>query len=144
VSPTFVIPRDVRFTNGCAFLGVKLWCISIDGGNERFVIREDLQIDIVHHPRIRNLSSSSSVIIPRDLEVLGLDCFSWFESLQSVSFESNSRLMRIESIAFPRIDGRITIPSAVLFIAHDAIGNPSQLSLCDEVSCPEFGRWLIQ
>jgi hypothetical protein len=28
-----------------------------------------------------------------------------------------------------------------LFVAHDAIWNPSQLSLCDEDSCPEFGRW---
>jgi hypothetical protein len=35
----------------------------------------------------------------------------------------------------------ITIPSAVLFVAHDASPNPRLLSLCDEDSCPEFGRW---
>jgi hypothetical protein len=28
-----------------------------------------------------------------------------------------------------------------LFVAHDASPNPSQLSLCDEDSCLEFGRW---
>jgi hypothetical protein len=28
-----------------------------------------------------------------------------------------------------------------LFIAHDASEDPSQLSLCDEDLCPEFGQW---
>jgi hypothetical protein len=154
-----VIPRGVRFIAGSAFRNVKLSSISIESGNERFVIRGDLLIDIVDHKLIRNLSRSPSVIIPCDVEILGSGCFSSYESLECVTFESNSRLMRIESHAFsisslqsilmttrikrmpPPESDRITIPSAVLFVAHDASPNPSQLSLCDEDSCPDFGRW---
>jgi hypothetical protein len=138
---SIVIPRGVRLIDGSAFHNVKLSSISIENGNERFVIRANLLIDIVDHKLIRNLSRSSSVRIPCDLEILGSGCFSSCKSLLSVSFESNSRLRRIESKVFPRLLDRITIPSAVLFVAHDAIWNPSQLTLCDEDSCPEFGRW---
>jgi hypothetical protein len=136
-----VIPRGVRFIDGSAFENVDFLSISIENGNERFVIRDDFLIDIVDHKLIRNLSSSPSVTIPRDIEILGSGCFSSCESLLSISFESNSRLTRIESKALPPECDPITLPSAILFIAHDAIGNPSQLSLCDEDSCPEFGRW---
>jgi hypothetical protein len=185
---SILIPRGVQFIDASAFRKVKLSSISIESGNERFVIRKGLLIDIVDHKLIRNFARSSSVIIPRDIEILGSDCFSWCrslrsvscesnsrlrriesrafshsslqsivipctveilcskcffecESLRSVSLKSNSRLMRIESRALPRFGGPITIPSAVLFIAHDAIGNPLRLSLSDEDSCPEFGQW---
>jgi hypothetical protein len=140
---SIVIPRKTHVLDGSAFQNVKLSSISIESGNERFVIRDDFLIDIVDHKLIRNLSWSPSVIIPCDIEIVGSRCFSWCSSLKSLSFEVESRLRRIESQAFPRFAGSITIPSAVLFVAHDAIGNPSRLSLCDEDSCPEFGRWRL-
>jgi hypothetical protein len=136
-----VIPRGVRFIDGSAFGNVKLSSISIESGNERFVLREDFLIDIVLQKLMRNFSRSSSVMIPRDIEILGSGCFSACYLLKSVSFESNSRLRRIESKAFPSDTDWITIPSTVLFVAHDVIPDPSRLSLCDEDSCPEFGRW---
>jgi hypothetical protein len=95
-----VIPRGVRFIDGSAFRGVKLLSISLENGNDRFEIREDFLIDIVDHKLIRNLSSSSSLIIPCDIEILGPECFSSWKALFSVSFESNSRLTRIKSGAF--------------------------------------------
>jgi hypothetical protein len=64
------------------------------------VIEKELLIDIVDHKLIRNLSSSFSVIIPCDIEILCSFCFSWCKSLQSISFKSNSRLTRIESEVF--------------------------------------------
>jgi hypothetical protein len=136
-----VIPRNAEFIDGSAFEGVKLASISIEIGNERFVSRGEMLIDIVDHKLIRNLSRSSSVAIPGDVEILGSGCFASCRSVKFVSFESNSRLKRIESKTFPPDFGQITIPSAVLFVAHDAIGNPSRLSLCAEDSCAEFGRW---
>jgi hypothetical protein len=136
-----VIPRGVRFIADSAFQYARLASISIESGNERFVVRDDFLIDIVDHKLIRNVSSSSSVIIPCDIEILGASCFACCTFLESVSFEFNSRLSRSESEAFTDFSGRITLPSAVLFVAHDAIPDPSQLSLCDEDSCPEFGRW---
>jgi hypothetical protein len=185
---SIVIPCGVQFIDGSAFRNMELSSISIESGNKRFVIRDDFLIDIVDHKLIRNFSNSPSVMIPCDIEILYSECFSWCQSLESVTFESNSRLRRIESEAFsfsslrsiliphtveilcsecfsrcisiqsvsfesnsrlkrieskalPSVSDRITIPSAVLFVAHDAIWDPSQLSLCDEDSCPEFGRW---
>jgi hypothetical protein len=136
-----VIPSAVRFLDYSAFQGVKASSISIESGNERFVIRKDLLIDIVDHKLICKLSHSPSVIIPRDIEILGSKCFSLWKQLSSISFESNSGLRRIESNALPPDSDRITIPSAVLFVAHDASPNPWRLSLCDEDSCAEFVRW---
>jgi hypothetical protein len=34
------------------------------------------------------------------------------------------------------------IPSAILFIAYDAVDIASHITLIDENSCPEFDRWL--
>jgi hypothetical protein len=136
-----VIPRNTQFIDGSAFEQTHLSSIAIESGNERIVIRGEMLIDSVLRKLIRYLSDSPSVIIPRDIEILGSGCLSSCYSLKSISFESNSRLTGIESQTFPRLGGPITIPSSVLFVAHDAIGNPSQLSLCDEDSCPEFGRW---
>jgi hypothetical protein len=120
---------------------VEFWSISTENGNERFVIRESWLIDIVDHKLIHSLLTSSSVIIPRDIEIL--DSLWWFshDPRLSISFESNSRLTRIESMSLPSFFGPITIPATVLFVVHHASPDPFQLSLCDEDSCPEFGRW---
>jgi hypothetical protein len=115
-----------------AFRNVKLLSISIESGNERFVVRDDLLIDIVDQILIRNLSNSSSVIIPRDIEVLGSACFSQWESLQSVSFESDSHLSRIESRTFSDSSlHSIVIPRGVRFIDGSAFQdlNLSSLSI---------------
>jgi hypothetical protein len=71
-----VIPRNTEFIDGSAFENVTLSFISIESGNKRFVIRGEMLIDIVDHKLIRNFSSSPSVTIPRDIEILGSLCFS--------------------------------------------------------------------
>jgi hypothetical protein len=64
-------------------------------------------------------------------------------SLSSITFESNSRLTRIESAAFYNSSLQsILIPPTILFIASDAVDIASQIRLIDGDSCPEFGRWL--
>jgi hypothetical protein len=79
-----VIPCCSRFTEGAPFAGGKLLSKAIERGNERFAIWEDLLIDILNYKLIRDFSSSSSVIIPRDIEILCSGCFSRCESLLSV------------------------------------------------------------
>jgi hypothetical protein len=39
-------------------------------------------------------------LIPRNVEIVGLRCFSSCKSLSSITFESNSHLTRIDSRAF--------------------------------------------
>jgi hypothetical protein len=90
---------------------------------------------------IHNCSGLSHIIIPRDIEILGSLCFCECTLLSSISFESNSRLKRIESQAFSACHPSIVIPSTVLFVASDAAPDLSQLSLSDPDSCPTFDRW---
>jgi hypothetical protein len=67
--------------------------------------------------------------------------FSGCKSLLSISFESNSRLKRIESRALFDCPLSIVIPSTVVFVAYDADPDLFHLSLSDPDSCPMFDRW---
>jgi hypothetical protein len=87
-----MISRGVQFIDGSAFQNVELLSISIERESE-----QNSMIDIVDHKVIRNCSNPSSVMIPRDIEILGSKCFSACRPLKCVLFESNSQLMRIES-----------------------------------------------
>jgi hypothetical protein len=70
-----MIPRGVQFIDGSAFQNVELLSISIESGNERHANEQNSMIDIVDHKVIRNCSNSSSVIIPRDIEIFGSESF---------------------------------------------------------------------
>jgi hypothetical protein len=72
---SIVILRNVEFIDGFAFIGVTLSLISIESGNEMFVIEKDFLIDVVDHKLIRNFSKSSSIEILRNIEILGSKFF---------------------------------------------------------------------
>jgi hypothetical protein len=95
-----VIPRNVRFIDGSAFLEVNLSSISIESRNEIFVIENDILIDVIDHKLIRNVSESLEIEISSNIEIFGSNCFSYCKSLSLLTFESNSHLTRIESEAF--------------------------------------------
>jgi hypothetical protein len=113
----------------------------IECDNRRVVFDNTFLLDAADHRLIHNLSGSSHVTIPCDIEILGSSCFSLCGSLSSILFESNSRLKRIESRAFYGCRLSLVIPSTVVFVAYDAHPNVSQLSLSDPDSCPMFDRW---
>jgi hypothetical protein len=138
---SIMIPRSVQFIDGSAFTTVTLSFISIESGNEHFVVEKDFLIDIVHHKLIRYLSMLPVVRIGSDIEILGSSCFSCCTWISSITFESNSRLRRIESQAFNKFYLMIVIPSTVLFVAFDVIPNSSHIFISDSDSCPEFDRW---
>jgi hypothetical protein len=107
--------------------------ISIEIGNERFVIENDLLIDIVDHTLIRNLSTSSNIPIPPSIEILGSNCFSRCKSLSSISFESNSQLTRIGSAAFSLSSLRsILIPRTVQILRSKCF------AFCESLSSISF------
>jgi hypothetical protein len=68
---TIVIPRNVEFIDGSAFISVRFSSISIENGNEYCVVVNDILIDIVHHTLIRNFSRLSHVEVPSSIEFLG-------------------------------------------------------------------------
>jgi hypothetical protein len=59
-----------------------------------------------------------------------------------MSFESNSRLTRIESHVFDGLSCAIVLPSPALFIASDLGVDPDQLLLPEGDFCHEFHDWL--
>jgi serine/threonine protein kinase len=86
-------------------------------------------------------SSLQSISIPSKVEIVGSRCFAGCRSLSSISFQFPSQLKRIEGQAFGLVSSRIVICSTILFLASDAVSNPSQISLVEGDSCPEFDRW---
>jgi hypothetical protein len=87
-----LIPRNVQFIDGSAFIGVLELSITIESGNEIFIIENGFLIDVLHHKLIRNVSASSEFEISSRIEILGSKCFSDCKSLSSITFESNSHL----------------------------------------------------
>jgi hypothetical protein len=77
---SIIIPRNVEFIDGPTFIGVTLSSISIESGNDIFVIEKDFLID-VHQKLIRNFSNSSNLHIPADIEILVTKGFSSCNSL---------------------------------------------------------------
>jgi hypothetical protein len=138
---SILIPHSVRFLDGSAFDGVRLCSCSIKSENQQFVVYKDFLIDIVNHILIHNFSTSPHIEIPWDVEILGSSCFSEYESLSLISFETNSQLKRINSSAIPLDVFVIGIPSTILFIAHDCVPNVVRLNLSASDLCPEFERW---
>jgi hypothetical protein len=112
---------------------VTLSSISIESGNDIFVIENDILIDIFHHKLIRNFSKSSEIEIGRNIEILGSGCFSFHKSLSSITFKSNSHLTRIESFAFSGSSLQsIVIPRKVQFIDGSAFLNVTLSSISIE------------
>jgi hypothetical protein len=97
-------------------------------------------IDIVHHKLVPTFSESSDLQIGSDIEILGSLYFSSYKSFSSISFESNSQLIPMESETFHGLDVMVIIPSTIVFIGSDAMPNVSQISITDGDSCLEFGR----
>jgi hypothetical protein len=94
------IPQKVQFLEGSAFSNTALNSTSIKTSPERFVIENDILFDVIDQRLIRSFSSSSHITIVANIEIIGSHCFHCCKSLSSISFESNSRLSRIESEAF--------------------------------------------
>jgi hypothetical protein len=56
---------------GSAFIGLALLSVSIESGNDMFVIENNFIIDVLHHKLIHNISKSSEVEISSYIETLG-------------------------------------------------------------------------
>jgi hypothetical protein len=83
-----VIPGNVRFIDGFAFIGVALSSISIESGKDIFVIENSFLIDAVHHKFIRNVSESS------EFEIAKLPSLIATQSTPPKSLPTNSYLIQ--------------------------------------------------
>jgi hypothetical protein len=123
------IPRSVQFIDGSAFRCLSLSSISLEPGNERFILENEFLINVLRHELIYNFCTLSTIQIPISIEILGSSCFFFCESLSFITFESNSRLTRIESSAFScSALQSIVIPSRVEILGSNCFGGCLSLS----------------
>jgi hypothetical protein len=68
-------------------------------------------------------SALAGIVIPRSVEVIGTNCFDGCKSLRSITFESSSKLKRIEASAFEDCESLkgILIPKSVEFVDGSAL-----------------------
>jgi hypothetical protein len=112
---SIVIPGGVTSIDGSAFAVLSLNSISVSANNKRFRVRECFLEDCDGSTIYRYFGSSRSIVIPSSVLVLEKGSFYECKSLESVTFETGSRLERIEESAFSRSGLKsITIPSSVI------------------------------
>jgi hypothetical protein len=73
--------------------------ITVDENNYRFSIDRYFLVDNIEHCLVHHFGYSVGVGIWQEVEILGESCFAW-SKLESVTFESESRLRRIEKSCF--------------------------------------------
>jgi hypothetical protein len=102
------LPNSIHFLSGSAFAGASLNSISFWPGQCEFQVSEMVIEDIADRSLIRYFGRSTVVVIKSRIEIVSESCFSNCTSLTTVTFESNSKLRRIESFPF-RVSGLTTI-----------------------------------
>jgi hypothetical protein len=83
-----------------AFVNMSIDFVLIERRNTIFEMMNRFVIDVQSQKLIRSFSSSSKKTNLRSFSILRLSCFAPCRSLSSITFESDSRLTRIESFAF--------------------------------------------
>jgi hypothetical protein len=132
---SIVIPRSVTFVNGSAFSNLKGFSLSLESETSAFSVDRDFLFNLSKSALICYFGSKSSIVIPQRVEIIGSMCFHRHGSILSISFESNSRLKRIESKAFAGTGiHSIMLPSQVSLITGDAFPGGCSVSLAGDFS----------
>jgi hypothetical protein len=122
------IPGRVTFIGGFAFARISLTSISVSPDNTRFRLREFFLEDFDGSTIHRYFGSCRSIVIPSSVFVLGKESFRECKSLESVIFESGSRLDRIQEFAFSGSGLKsILIPSSVFVLGKGSFLGCSSL-----------------
>jgi hypothetical protein len=116
---SIVIPRDVAFVDGSAFIRVSLDSVSVSGEGSQLVVCDSFLEGCGGSIIYRYLGFSNSVMIPSRIVVLGPSSFSQCEEVEAVEFENGSRLSQIDESAFC-LSGlkSIVIPSSVVVLGR--------------------------
>jgi hypothetical protein len=113
------IPGSVTSHGVSAFDGRYLNSVSVSPANVRFRVREHCLEDFDGSKIYVFFGSRHSIVIPSSVVVLDKLSFYKRRSLESVTFESGSRLERIEDSAFSESGLRsIVIPSSVIVLGR--------------------------
>jgi putative transposon-encoded protein len=118
--------RSIEIPEKCSVLDRALYglkSVSVSGRNPFFIAEGETIISVDKKKLIHYFGSSSRIVIPKSVEVIGSSCFVNCHSLSEVIFENDSNLKRIDedafSISIPRSSDvlkSVRIPATVEFI----------------------------
>jgi hypothetical protein len=114
---SIVIPANVSFICGSAFVTHSLNSLSVSEDNRYFRVHDSFLEDICGSTICRYFGFYGSIVVPSSVVALGKQSFRDCESLESVTFESCSRLERIDESAFQGSGLKsIVIPCSVVVL----------------------------
>jgi hypothetical protein len=117
---SLLIPRAVEFLDPSCFNTLSCPSISVESGNDHYLIDGFSLYDRGGTRLIRSFDCISVPVISSTIEILCSKCFAFCRSLRSISFESPSSLTRIESFAFAFSSLRsIIIPTRVKILCSE-------------------------
>jgi hypothetical protein len=120
------IPASVEKIDGSAFVGCPLLavdvCIEVASGSWNFKIQGDLLATADGKKIVRYVGRGRKVIVPKTVQILWKSCFESCTHIESIVFESGSKLMHIGFSALASCDflTSIAIPASVEVIEDSA------------------------
>jgi hypothetical protein len=128
-----LFPNSIQFLSGSAIAVLSLNTVSFWPGQCAFQVHELFIEDIGGRSLVHYFGGLSAVMIESRIEILCEFCFYKCNSLTSVTFESNSKLQRIEESAFQSSSlTRIDIPASVEVLCRACF------SACESLTCVTF------
>jgi hypothetical protein len=97
---SFALPNSVSFIAGTALQGLLLESLTFLPTENHFHAYDFRIENIAHSLVVRYFGSLQAVVVPASIEVIGNSCFSGCRFLESIAFESMSRLQRIKGSGF--------------------------------------------
>jgi hypothetical protein len=116
------LPVSVQKVTGSSFVNSGIVDIKVEEGNCHFSIADSFLMGANGSSIVRYFGSDKSVQIARGVEILSENCFSHCVSFSALTFESDSKLHRIDSHAFYACSSlqSIQIPASVVIIGEHA------------------------
>jgi hypothetical protein len=129
---SITIPQNVEFVDGSAFTNIYNISVSIASNNLHFVVKSHFILDSSNTKLIRYFGTESNIFIPRHVQILCSSCFSSCKLLSSISFETHSKLTRIEArVCWNTNIFLVVVPRSTSFIAGDAFPRCCTVTLAE-------------
>jgi hypothetical protein len=138
------LPASAQMINVSALADTEFAHISVEEGNCHFSVSGDFLLDFEGRTVVRYFGSDADIVLNRDIEVLGTKSFSNSKSIASLTFESGSKLARIEPMTFRGCSSleSITIPQSIKEMRKDwALGSSLRTITFESASSV---RWMIE
>jgi hypothetical protein len=91
---------NVAHVDGSAFVWSKIEAVSIDPENRHFSMSQGFLLDVTSNTIVRYFGRAPHLCVWRDIRVLGKSCFAATDYVETLVFETDSKLVRIDDTCF--------------------------------------------